>query len=661
MRLFRIISIINGFLNEVGYLMKGLLLFCAVLTLTAHSSIANEELDVFSDKAVKQMYFRYAEGSLRNQSADKWIKRWSRFDGVVLKAFGEEGAKFGERELSTLRQFKKEFPKKALLLHFNGRARDPDFRQIVSSPQDYLYFAGTSNVTAISATQQQSVIEVADPSVFARKRTLPEGVYDDVVIVRRDSKKGIDWGYFEHAKLLSVDIKQRQIVIQRDLLGNGQVALEKGQAYIARHAAKGPFSQSTKQRLWEYNWFAAGQNTSNKTRLQETLSDFLVAKLSGQAEFFDGVSIDVLTESRIARVGGYPTGLDLDQDGNADKKSSQFDIQHAKAIYEFLQLLREKLPKNKLIIADGSYASQRAVHLLNGIESEGWPNFRDPELSQWSAGLNRHQYWNKFGIKPQLSYFKLAHYLTPKNKKILPSDNVRRLTVAAALLTDSIVVPALRPNGVPFHKWPEFRKLKNLGKALGPAQPLRLSSKQTLLSAGMSKKILAKKINTDSEFEIRSDHIYLPHVTETKPFCIQANIDAPEFTVSLTAKTTPDKLLPINRPAVLSVKAGRSSQKLKGYIGNTFFQSEYYFYKGEGRQICLRRETPGDLMLTNIDVYTGPYVLIREYENGLLISNPAHQSVRYDQDPDLLEFKDVSYREKVKNVLIPARDFLIVR
>lgn len=641
--------------------MNGLLLFYAAFTLSAHSPATSAVLDVFSDKPLKQMYFRYAEGSLRNQPADKWIKRWSRFDGIVLKAFSEEGGQFGEKELSTLRQFKKRFPKKTLLLHFNGRARDPDFRQIVSSPQDYLYFAGTTNVSAISASLQQSVIQVADPSVFARKRELPEGVYDDVVIVRRNKKSEIDWRYFEHAKLLSVDIEKRQIVVQRDLLGKGLVALEKGQAYIARHAAKGPFSQSTKQRLWEYNWFAAGQNVSKKTRLQDTLSDFLVSKLTNQAKFFDGVSIDVLTESRIDRVGGYPTGLDLDQDGDADNKSSKFDIQHSKAVYEFLQLLRDKLPKDKLVIADGSYASQRAVHLLNGIESEGWPNFRDPELLQWSAGLNRQQYWNKFGLHPQLSYFKLSNYLTSKNKKVLPSDNVRRLTVAAALLTDSIVVPALRPQGIPFHKWPEFRKLKNLGKVLGPAQPLRLSDKQTLLNANMSKTMIATKINTSSVFEVRSGHIYFDHVTETEPLCIQANIAASDLTVSLTVKTTSDKLLPSPRPSVLSVKAGRSSEKLKGFIGNDFFTSEYYFYKGDGKQICLRRETPGDLMVTEIVIYAGPYVLIREYENGLLIANPSHQTLQYDQDPSLLVFKDAGYRDKIKNLVIPARDFLIIR
>ena len=75
---------------------------------------APAELDIFSDKPLKQMYFRYVEGSLRNAPRENWIKRWSRFDGVVLKAFGEEGGYFGDKERQTLRQYKQQYQNKAL-------------------------------------------------------------------------------------------------------------------------------------------------------------------------------------------------------------------------------------------------------------------------------------------------------------------------------------------------------------------------------------------------------------------------------------------------------------------------------------------------------------------------------------------------------------------
>ena len=641
--------------------MKGLLFLCFISLASIASDVPEADLDIFTDKPLKQMYFRYAEGSLRNTPAENWLTRWSRFDGIVLKAYPEEGAPFGEKERATLQRFKQKFPQKALFLHFNGRARDPDFREIVSSPQDYLYFAGTTNLSPVSASENKTTIRVDDPNVFARSRTLPDGVYDDVVIAKRNTNSSIDWSNFEHAKLLSVNLEKGLIVVQRDILNTGRVNLGKGQAYIARHAAKGPFFAGTKQRLWEYNWFAAGKKSDKKTRLQDTLSDFLASKLSGEAQFFDGVSLDVLTETRLARVGGYPTGLDLDQDGRADSSSSEFDLLHASAIYEFLKLLREKLPQDKLIFADGSYGSQRAVHLLNGIESEGWPSFRDPELLHWSSGLNRHQYWNTFGVKPQASYFKLSHYLTPENKKVNPTDKVRRLTVAAALMTDSIVVPAFKPKGVPFHKWPEFRELKNLGKALGPAQPLRLSKKTRLIGSDISKAQLQATVSKNVSFSIAPEGIKLLNVSEANPFCVQTNLDAKEFTVSILAKTKSDVLLPQSRPVVMLVQADNSSATLKSYIGETFFQTEHYFNKADGREICISRETLGDITLASVDVYVGPYVLTREYENALLVANPSHQAIKYPQGANFADFNDKNLDKKVRGLLIPMRDMLIVR
>ena len=135
--------------------------FCGFGSLAGQKTIP--ELDIFSDKPLKQMYFRYAEGSLRHAPSEKWIKRWSRFDGVVLKAFGEEGGDFGDKERHTLRQFKQQYPKKALLLHFNGRARDPLFPLIKGQARDFLYFAGTKSSSNISSSETISTISVNGP------------------------------------------------------------------------------------------------------------------------------------------------------------------------------------------------------------------------------------------------------------------------------------------------------------------------------------------------------------------------------------------------------------------------------------------------------------------------------------------------------------------
>jgi hypothetical protein len=619
------------------------------------------QLDIFSDKPLKQMYFRYAEGSLRHAPSEKWIKRWSRFDGVVLKAFGEEGGYFGNKERQTLRQFKQQYPSKALLLHFNGRARDPLFPLIKGQARDYLYFAGTKSSSNISSSETISTISVKNPSVFAMTRSLPEGVYDDVVIVKYDRSNGIDWTQYEHAKLLEVDVEKRQIKVQRDITNKGRIALRAGQAHIARHAAKGPFFPKSKQRLWEYNWFAAADAYNASHSLQRSLIDFLVAQLTVSHSFFDGVSIDVLTETRLSRTGGYPGLLDLDQDGDGDIPTPASDLKHAKSMYQFLRNLRAALPSDKLIIADGDYVNQRAMDYVNGIESEGWPNYRDPQLVQWSSGLNKQLYWNQFGLLPHLSYFKLAAYFDDNNAKINPTDNVRRLTVAAAVLTDSIVVPAHRPHGLPFHKWPEFRPLKNLGKALGEVKTLRTSQAKNVISFGMAAKRIEQALVLKTKFKSESEFITFENVSEEKPLCLKVDTDNQEFTLSLNAKITPEPELPASRPKIISITAGPNSPELKGFVGAYFFESQYYFTAATAPTVCLSLESPGSLMVKNLDVFKGADIRYREFENAVLIANPSTQAMRLNDDSEPLQLSDLSYAKKLQTITIPARNFYILR
>ena len=46
-------------------------------------------------------------------------------------------------------------------------------------------------------------------------------------------------------------------------------------------------------------------------------------------------------------------------------------------------------------LGPGGVRSQRAWEILNGIESEGWPNLSDWEFEDWSGGMNRHFFWRK--------------------------------------------------------------------------------------------------------------------------------------------------------------------------------------------------------------------------------------------------------------------------
>lgn len=625
----------------------------------SHAEV-DEQLDIFSDKPLKQLYFRYTEGSLRNMPQAAWLRRWSRFDGIVLKAYAEEGAPFTQKERDTLKHYKLTYPKKALLLHFNGRARDPLFQPIQGTARDFLYFSGTKNKSKISANETISKIYVEQAGVFRRSRSLPEGVYDDIVLVKVDPKNGLDWQQFEHAKLVEVNFDNRFIKVKRDITNVGRISGRQGEIHIAMHAAKGPFFSANKQRLWEYNWFAATDTVESKNTLQTSLVNFLTTELLEKNPYFDGVSIDVLTETRLSKVFGYSALLDLDQDGVGDKSSSKFDDLHSLAIYQFLEKLRLQLTNEKLIIADGASTNQRAVGLLNGIESEGWPNFRDPELRQWSSGLNRQRYWNKFGQQPRFSYFKLAEYLNRKNLKIIPSQSARRLSVAAAILTGAAISPAHRPKGLPFHKWPEFRKLSKLGKPVGEILSLRASNSTDLINEGKASQLLKKQLDPTQQFAQRTSLVRFEEVSKSHPLCFEVDVKG-NLTVELEAKVNSKVTLPSWRPLLVAMSSESSGEKRMGFLGQEFFDVDFYFADFEKGQVCISLDSASELLVKNLKIYSSSDIRYRSFENAVVIANPSKVQVKLTKDMFAKDPLGQLYSEKLHNVTLPASDYLIQR
>ena len=105
-------------------------------------------------------------------------------------------------------------------------------------------------------------------------------------------------------------------------------------------------------------------------------------------------------------------------------------------------------------MADGSFRNenqQRALGLLNGIESEGWPSLQDKAVSDWSGGLNRQFFWAANSHAPAFSYIN-HKFMEPEGgpgdpKQAEVGFNIHRLVMAAAVLTDSALTYVLMPPG----------------------------------------------------------------------------------------------------------------------------------------------------------------------------------------------------------------------
>ncbi len=629
--------------------MKFILNLIVFALFTASSFAA--ELDVLEDKPIKQLYFRYTEGSLKNMEQDKWIKRWSKLDGIVLKAWNEEVTGFNAKTKTTLAAYKSAYPKKALLLHFNGRGVLPEFGAKYASAIDYLYFLGTDATSDLS-DEATSTLKVKNVDAFSlhRRKKNHNAAKEDVVIVKKRLDGSLDWDVTEHAKLLSIN-SDGTITLQRDLLGTGKVTLKANQAYIAQHVARGPFGKE-KQRLWEYNWFKFDHSPHN---IFHALPTFLAEELTTDYKFFDGIEFDVLTETHRTMRFGYPMLIDADANGHKDDFSTEaYNDAHRSGIYAFLANLRTFLPSNKLILADGDFQHQKATWLLNGIESERWPARRDTELKQWSDGINRHMFWNEFAQAPKLSYFKVAEFFAPGRVPIDMPANIRRLIVAAGVLTDSAIIPAFKPNGVPFHRWPEFRKLKNLGE---PKSGLITLTEKPLKTAAYEKANGKKEkaILFESPLLNNGDPDFPPSHCLILPEGVEA------LTVKLTAALKSEKSH--SYPSTFYI--GNNETLQRAFVAEKPFTAWFSWEKLNDKPLCFALSEPKhQLKVEEIALTESLKAEAKVFEKGILIANNNNSLLKLDSKALAPLEQHVDINKLLRNkshLIVPAKDMMIIR
>lgn len=595
------------------------MLFCSLLPTIAQAEDSHSlaQLDIF--KPQPKIYFRYVEGSLRNAPSDGWINRWKHLDGIVTKAYGDEAPFDWTGARDTLKKYKEAYPNKALILHLNGRARLPSFNTENIKPQDFLYFLGSKNASAIQSGEATSRIKVVDINRFVGRQNLPNNASDDVVLVEINTDGSLNWEKSEHAKILNVDKRYNELTLQRDILNQGQVSTNNNRVYIAMHVAKGPFGTNT-QRLWEYNWFLAGLMPDSPRNLATRLAEEFSNLINSDSPFFDGIAFDVLTEHHTAGIPGYRQQLDINADGKEDR-GLDFNLSHQQGIYRFLESIRSKLGKNKLLIADGHYGNQRAAGILNGIESESWPTREDPSLKQWSSGLNRHRFWQQFGNQPTFSYMKLTDYVDENRKAVRPDRQTRRLTVAAALLTDSAVSPAYKVNSKPFHRWPEFKAFESLGAPEGKAFVVVPDKPETHTSP-------TARVWKEKSWDTVYPSLNSSEAISNKALCTTIGKVDGEITLLLNSVAEVVPALPEYRPTLLIAKINDSEPKYS-FTGSESFESWFHWRAVKGAEICIGNDSDTDIKIEKLTVIEGPMVVARVFQNGVLFTNISSEQASF--------------------------------
>ncbi len=472
----------------------------------AASAVRPPALRVLRDEYPRAYFFRSSEAMAANPhtSYKIWEACFERLMGIEGKSLDEELPGRSQRNVEFFTRFKQRHPDQLVMLHYNGDARDPRDHTGQFFAGHWLYGVGARITADVLAQDGETEISVDRPELFhigiGRYRTSN----DDVGLCELTAQGRPDWGRAEQVELLAVDVKRKAIRVRRACFGTTARSFTAGRAYAAVHVSEGPWGGATSRLLWLYNYATCCPRDVQGRTCADVLANDLAAHFGpgGDLAAFDGLEFDVLYNQPVAarRV------VDADADGQPDGGWVGGRNAYGIGVVEFCRQLRYKMGPQKLILADGMEpTNQRAFHLLNGIESEGWPILNDWELRDWSGGLNRHFFWASNAFAPVLNYIN-HKYSTPGDApgQLQQPDvplSIHRLVMAVSTFTDSAFCYIYAPpkqSGELFGIWDELQKGGDhqpgwLGRPRGPA--VRLAERESDTLGGLGAAELRKRLH----------------------------------------------------------------------------------------------------------------------------------------------------------------------
>ena len=616
------------------------------------------KLRVLGADRPRAFFFRGAEGFAANPKItyERWEACFERLMGIEGKVLDEEVLGRQARNPEFFTRFKARHPEQLVLLHYNGNARDPRYQAQGFFAGHWVYHNGAKILADIPAEAGVTEIRVSNARLFrtgvGRYRTSNE----DVGLCALDAAGKPDWSKCEQVQLVSVDVGKRLIRVKRGCYGTQPGAFEAGKAWAAAHVSEGPWG-SKNNLMWFYNH----STTCPRDAAGRTCDDVLVADLArrfakgGQLAAFDGLEFDVLHGScHGGRPGRRP---DCDGDGKGDSGVIGGKNVYGIGVIEFIRKLRKALGEDVLMLADGhSGGHQRAFGLLNGIESEGWPDLRDARVDDWSGGMNRHLFWLANGRQPRFSYIN-HKFNSPGDQPGRPTAtpvplSTVRLVMAAGEFTDSAIcfaqAPAKEQRSDLIAIWDELWMGKDkrtgwLGRPVGPAVRLGTQAGDTLGGrAAPPKAPLLKRLRGQGvRFAIEGQALKVSATNaEARDLCFRLT-DVPtggaDLLVAVTARADgrtgyPKEMARQMWVGLAGVGTEKTPERFMTFANARAFTSHFAFGRIGSKTVDLEFRIEGGeaVTLSAVTAHAAADAIYRPYERGVVLANPSLRPIEFD-------------------------------
>jgi len=599
------------------------------------------QLRVLDESQVPQVHwFRKSSQSARETiTYASWHNLFSTLMGIQGKGLVEEVCANYAQVRDYFTQFKSEHPEQIVLLHFNGNARDPSFEREPFFAGHWLYFNGAT-ITAdvpIANSGDTTVISVSDTSLFKT------GGPDEIGLCELDGQGKPNWHVSEQVKLISIGTGT--ITVSRGGFGTSPRAFVGGNAYAAAHPVEGPWGPSCSNLMWRYNHSTLAPADSSGRQLGQVLAEQIAGWYArdGQLGAYDGIEFDVLFHARNTTEGNR--GIDTNADGIKDDGEFNGIQTYGVGVVNFLKHLRSRLGNDRLILADGCrWYHQRGFGILNGMESEMFPTGGDVSFDDWAGGINRLMFWAQNSHEPAFRYIARPESEGCEWARL-------RLVLAAAALTGAGVAPhqsciPTAESGDPIGVWDEVRKgtaweLGWLGQALGPPERLALRAPDQLVGYSLEDNILP----VNGIVDLNDGTISLspePGQTEAMRFQLRdVPCDGSDMFISATVSGSsmtgyPDEMARLMYVAV----SGAEVEPVIGvnivpnitWVNSEPFTAGFYFktISTNPTTFTFYIESPEPVTISNLTAHAAPDVMIRKFDHGLVLANPAPHSVIVD-------------------------------